>query len=111
MNQNSCVRDAPKSKKRGNSAVENVSTSVEDENSDEMPMTIKIDPPYIRDIDEDEDSDEVLKDGTPVRAKFQSSLLMLDIEVVPITLPISFGFWEVHLTVFSIFTFLPNSFR
>jgi len=65
VNQNRCRE--PKSKRKGSPGKDAVSTSVEDENSDELPMTIKIEPPYIRDIDEEEDSDGLAKDSVMVR--------------------------------------------
>ncbi|CAG7818345.1 unnamed protein product [Allacma fusca] len=42
-------------------------SSVDDESSDELPMTIKIEPPFIRDIDEEDDDEwDTVKDNTKV---------------------------------------------
>jgi hypothetical protein len=51
------------------SVVGNVTTSVEDENSNDLPLTIKIEAPYIRDIDEDDGSDS--PKGTSLVRAFQ----------------------------------------
>lgn len=45
-------------------------TPVDEENSDDLPMTIKIDPPFIRDIDEDEDNWDSRKDSTTQVSNF-----------------------------------------
>ena len=40
---------------------------MDDESNDDLPMTIRIDPPYIRDIDEEEEEEwEAVKDSAKV---------------------------------------------